>query len=98
MNARCFQRLCMLLLAATTSLTAAEYEPSNQPLWSLQPLTRPPLPESDADLTHPIDRFLEKEREARGLQTVGRADKLTLLRRVTLDLVGLPPTPEEQEA
>ena len=45
-----------------------------------------------------IDRFVLARLEKDGLAPVAAADKLTLLRRATLDLVGLPPTPEEVEA
>ena len=45
--------------------------------------------------SHPIDRFVAAEHEARGLLPSEPADKRTLLRRVYLDLVGLPPTPTE---
>ncbi len=61
-------------------------------------MSRPAVPKGDASMTNPIDRFLETERVAKGLKAVGPADKLTLLRRVHLDLVGLPPSPAEQEA
>lgn len=68
--------------------------------WSLQPVMRPPMPEGSlgGDETNPIDRFLNAARHARGLKPVGRADKLTLLRRVYLDLIGLPPSPAAQDA
>ena len=44
---------------------------------------------------HPIDRFLEQTRRAQGLTAAPRADRRTLIRRAYLDLVGLPPTPEQ---
>ena len=44
---------------------------------------------------HPIDRFLEQTRQVQGLTAAPRADRRTLLRRAHLDLIGLPPTPEE---
>ena len=43
----------------------------------------------------PIDRFVAARRRAAGLSPVRRADRRTLIRRVTFDLIGLPPTPEE---
>ena len=48
--------------------------------------------------TNPIDAFIAADYKAKGLLPAGKADKLTLLRRVYLDLIGLPPTAAEQEA
>ena len=45
--------------------------------------------------TNPIDRFLEKTRRDKGLKPAPRADRITLLRRAYMDLIGLPPTPAE---
>src|SRR5258705_6743569 len=64
--------------------------------WSLKPVVRPALP--DGPESNPIDRFINAELKVRGLKAIGAADKLTLLRRVYLDLIGLPPSPAEQEA
>jgi hypothetical protein len=84
------------LLLALVPVSGAE-KPT-KPLWSLKPVSRPALPECDSALTNPIDRFLTVERNEKGLKPVGPADKLTLLRRVYLDLLGLPPTVAEQDA
>lgn len=66
--------------------------------WSpLAPVDPASPPDGDSSARSPIDQFLEVERRARGLEAVGRADKSTLLRRVYLDLIGLPPTVAEQE-
>ncbi|MEQ8787190.1 MAG: PSD1 and planctomycete cytochrome C domain-containing protein [Pirellulaceae bacterium] len=68
--------------------------------WSLQPVADPPIPpvnNSDWART-PIDAFVLAKLEAAGLQPAPPADKRTLLRRVTYDLTGLPPTPEEVQA
>ena len=67
-------------------------------LWSLQPVIRPTVPTGVTASTNPIDAFIAADYKAKGLVPAGKADKLTLLRRVYLDLIGLPPTPAEQEA
>ncbi|MGE3313214.1 MAG: DUF1549 domain-containing protein, partial [Limisphaerales bacterium] len=66
--------------------------------WSLQPLHRPGVPESTG-ASHPIDAFI-RDRLARegGGKPAPAADRRTLIRRVTFDLTGLPPTPEEVAA
>src|ERR1700735_1624027 len=67
-------------------------------LWSLQPVSHPAVPAGVTASTNPIDAFIAADYKAKGLMPAGKADKLTLLRRVYLDLIGLPPTPEQQEA
>jgi hypothetical protein len=67
-------------------------------LWSLQPVTKPAVPAGVTASTNPVDAFIAADYKAKGLLPTGKADKLTLLRRVSLDLIGLPPTPAEQEA
>ena len=68
--------------------------------WSLQPVkaTEPPAVKDAAWNASPIDRFVQAKREALGLTPVGLADRRVLIRRVTFDLIGLPPTPEEIDA
>ena len=74
----------------------AEY----QPHWAFIKPERPALPEvRQADrASNPIDRFILARLEKEGLTPNPEADRRTLVRRVTLDLTGLPPTPEEVEA
>ena len=67
-------------------------------LWVLDPVVRPRVPAGVTKSANPIDAFIAAEYKARGLRPVGPADKATLLRRVYLDLVGIPPTPAEQDA
>ena len=66
--------------------------------WALEPVVRPEVPTGVTTSPNPIDAFIAAGYEAKGLKPVGPADKRALLRRVYLDLVGLPPTPAEQEA
>ncbi len=64
--------------------------------WSLRPLERPALP-AGATL-RPIDRFVQAKLAEQGLGPSPEADRRTLIRRLTFDLIGLPPTPEEVAA
>jgi hypothetical protein len=66
--------------------------------WSLQPLTRVIPPRSVVTDINPIDAFLRVKREAKILQANPEADRRTLIRRLSFDLLGLPPTPEEVQA
>jgi mono/diheme cytochrome c family protein len=68
--------------------------------WSYQKPVRPPLQKvSKADwLRNPIDNFVCARLDKEGLAPAPEASKETLLRRVTLDLTGLPPTPAEVDA
>ncbi|HEY8550369.1 MAG TPA: DUF1553 domain-containing protein [Vicinamibacterales bacterium] len=71
-----------------------------KPHWSFIPPEKPPLPEvrTTGWATSGIDRFVLATLEARGLQPSPEASRETLLRRVTLDLTGLPPTLAEIDA
>ena len=65
--------------------------------WAFQPIFRvevPPASRGDAS-AHPIDRFIDARLRPHGWHRSSRADARTLIRRVTYDLIGLPPTPEE---
>lgn len=72
-------------------------QPDPQTHWANQPIKRPAIPAvKRADwVLNPIDAFIAAEHEKRGLAPVKLADKPTLLRRVYLDLIGLPPTRAE---
>jgi hypothetical protein len=65
--------------------------------WSFQPVHKPvvPRPKDETWSKTAIDRFLLARLETEGLRPAKGTDKRTLLRRVTFDLTGLPPTPEE---
>ncbi|MCP4170489.1 MAG: DUF1553 domain-containing protein [Fuerstiella sp.] len=68
--------------------------------WAFIPPQKPPLPAIRASgwCRNPIDHFVLARLEREGLQPSVTADRRTLIRRATLDLNGLPPTPEEVEA
>jgi len=64
--------------------------------WSLQPISRPAAtPVSDPWIRTPIDGFILAKLREKGLTPSPEADRRTLIRRLTYDLHGLPPTPEE---
>ncbi|HEY3788135.1 MAG TPA: DUF1549 domain-containing protein, partial [Urbifossiella sp.] len=65
--------------------------------WAFLPPKRPAVP-AIPETRHPIDSFLLNRLQAKSLTFSPEADRLTLLRRVTIDLTGLPPTPAEQDA
>jgi hypothetical protein len=69
--------------------------------WAYQPIKRPAVPEvahAQAPLRNPIDNFIQARLAHEQLTPSPEADRRTLLRRVTLDLTGIPPTPEEAAA
>ena len=74
--------------------------PERKSFWSFQPLAKPALPVvADTKWAKtPIDRFVLARLEKEGLKPVGPANKHDLLRRATLDLTGLAPTPEDYAA
>ncbi|MCH8290252.1 PSD1 domain-containing protein [Candidatus Poribacteria bacterium] len=79
--------------------TNRRYKP--QDLWGFRPVKRYPVPWEfldDGKNGNPIDAFINRKLKRAGIKPAGAADKLTLIRRATFDLIGLPPTPEEIEA
>ncbi len=73
---------------------------ADRQFWAFRPPVRPLVPEVKAGqrVRNPVDAFLLAALEKQGLTLAPEADRLTLLRRATLDLTGLPPTPQEIEA
>ncbi len=65
--------------------------------WAFQPRVRPELPQAEAG-THPIDAFLNARLAAAGITPQPEAPRHVLVRRLFLDLVGVPPTPEQRAA
>lgn len=74
--------------------------PLSTNLWSLKPITHPTPPKvHNMDWAKtPVDQFVLAKLEEKNLTPVTAADKRTLIRRATFDLVGLPPTPDEIDA
>jgi hypothetical protein len=69
--------------------------------WSLKPLKKPALPklsrEQASRVRTPIDHFILAKLHEKGLRLSPKAERRTLIRRLTFDLHGLPPTPQEIE-
>jgi Protein of unknown function (DUF1553)/Protein of unknown function (DUF1549)/Concanavalin A-like lectin/glucanases superfamily len=95
-------RFLSLLFGAAVAASAIAAEPrrAGPDWWSLQPIARPGPPAITAMPVeaNAIDGFVRAKLHAAGLTPAGAADRLTLIRRVTFDLIGLPPTPAEIDA
>src|SRR6202162_3622289 len=87
------RRLALTLLSSSICFTAFSAQ-----LWVLKPVLRPAVPAGVTQSQNPIDAFLAAEYKAKGLRPAPLAEKQVLLRRVYLDLIGIPPTPTEQDA
>ena len=96
----------LAVFLAAVPLPAGEKPYADPPLtdadrrhWSFVPPVRSTLPavQNAAWVRHPIDRFVLAKLEAKGLTPSPPADRLTLIRRLSLDLTGLPPTPAETD-
>jgi hypothetical protein len=80
--------LGLLILSWPVSIYAMD-----DPEWAFKPVKRPAVPSMTAD--SPIDALLLAKLKSKALTFVAPADKTVLIRRITMDLTGLPPTPEE---
>src|SRR4051794_39728713 len=66
--------------------------------WAFRPVVRPPLPNVRGTSRTAVDRFILAALEAKGLRLNPEADRTTLIRRLSFDLIGLPPTIDEIES
>lgn len=88
-----------ILVAWVLAAGAVPAEPGkNAKPWAIEPVVRPKVPADVTRSPNAIDAFIAAEYRAKGLKHVEPADRRTLLRRVYLDLIGIPPTPAEQDA
>src|SRR5262245_31778864 len=93
-----FEGMAILLLAGGFAVHAAE--PPKTSHWSYQPPARPALPTVKNTIwpRNAIDYFILARLEKDGLTPSPEADRHTLIRRLYLDLIGLPPSPAEVDA
>src|SRR5262245_45421317 len=87
------------LVSGLLLLVAAQSQAADLPDdWAFKPVRRPATPTVDSLVRSPVDAFLVERLRAAKLTLAPAADRATLLRRVTFDLTGLPPTPAELDA
>jgi len=88
------------LLEPDVESTEYRISPQQRAFWSYQPVQEPQTPkvQNTAWAQTAVDHFILAKLEEKGIEPVGRADKRALIRRASLNLIGLPPTPEEVEA
>ena len=89
---------CRLVWSTMVCLGVCIGATPKKPLWSLQPVVAPQVPSGLVTSRNPIDAFIAEKYREKGLLPAAPADKLTVLRRVYFDLIGIPPTVREQEA
>jgi hypothetical protein len=83
---------------------AGKFDAEGKKHWAFQKIARPSLPVEPAEAGYyeqirtPVDAFVLKELQSRGLRYSAEAERRMLIRRVYLDLLGLPPSPQEVEA
>jgi hypothetical protein len=89
-----------VLLPTQIASTRAIFTPEEKAFWAYQPVKEgvPPAVKAEAWIASPVDRFILRGIEERGLKPAPAAEKRTLIRRMTFDLTGLPPTPAEIDA
>ena len=83
--------------AALSALENTELPAGGRDYWAFKLPQKTAVPMSDR-FDHPVARFLDQSRSNAGVTAAPRADQLTLLRRASIDLTGLPPTPAEIDA
>jgi hypothetical protein len=88
-------------ITVTPKVVERVFTAEEKAFWAFQPVKRPPVLDirnPKVEIRNEIDRFLLAKLSANGLSFAPPADRRTLIRRVTFDLTGLPPTPEEVDA
>lgn len=87
-------------LPAPEPASASSVTDTDRQFWSFQPLRKvsPPSVRQSSLVSTPIDAFLLAQLESKNLTYSKPADRTTLVRRAFLDLIGLPPSPEEVDA
>lgn len=92
--------LCVLSASIGLAVAAERKTGSDASVpWAFRPILQAEIPKDPTgEPVHPIDAFLLKSLREQGLSPTAEADRRTLIRRLSFDLIGLPPTPEEVDA
>ncbi len=85
---------------AAAAVQTSTVEEARRKHWAFRPVQKPALPavRDAAWVRTPVDAFIRAGLEAKRLSPAPAADRVTLIRRLSFDLTGLPPTPEEVDA
>src|SRR5262245_10905721 len=94
-----FLALCLTASGLSSAQTRG-FTDAQKSFWAFQPVKKPAVPAVNSKdwSKNPIDAFVLAKLEEKQLEPNKPADKLTLLRRATIDLTGLPPTDKEIDA
>jgi hypothetical protein len=92
--------IAAVALAFTAARPATAAPLDGQKHWAFIPVKRPATPAAADPIwsRNPIDRFIRARMQASGIQPAPPADRRTLIRRLYLDLIGLPPAPADVQA
>jgi hypothetical protein len=91
-----FLGICLSIPCCLQASSPQAHTPETH--WAFQPVKHPPVPQVVHPVSSPTDAFVFAKLEARGMEPSARADKRTLIRRISFDLTGLPPRPEDVAA
>src|SRR4029078_501021 len=88
--------LLCLIASGVVAQTGSDSQDESETLWSLRTLRTEGAPATESSWTRaPLDSFVFEKLHEKQLTPSAEADRRVLIRRLTYDLVGLPPTPEE---
>ena len=91
--------LAMCFMAASAACASEQVPNQKSEHWAFQPVIRHSVPNMESNAAeafqNPVDAFIVNQLQKHGKGLSKPADRTTLLRRITFDLIGLPPTPEE---
>ena len=88
------QRLAILLTMVCCSVSAKEFSQADREWWAFQPVVKPAVPSvGQGWAINEIDYFVARKLQVQNLSPAGSAARRTLIRRLSFDLTGLPPTP-----